>query len=364
MSEHSYLLFRRLAQVVLINVVMTTSVVAQLTKTETKKVLVMVSESRGPVISANHPDVIASTNRSGFETGQVVKVNNIYHMFVNEMFGRPHRDLRISYWTSSDAQNWKRQSTIVESIPGRTSTNPRSEVWVTGVVFNEKENAWNIFYVAYRAGDSTKGEIAGNDYEGRIWRAKSVKQGSDGIGGPYADMGIVLEPDKNSQSWEGQQAVACFSPYKVGNTWYSMYDGHNHVPRGSWPTGLAFAPELNGPWMRMPEGVNPIPLADVFTENEIVYQLKNGIYLAIFDSFGDQEIGYSISTDGVNWNRETRIKIQSKDNLWATPGDHYTRTPLCAIEEEDGTFTVIYTAMTKTDGKNFYAIGKCSLAWK
>jgi hypothetical protein len=36
------------------------------------------------------------------------------------------------------------------------------------------KNAWNIFYTAYRAGDTTKGEIAGNDYEGRIWRARSV----------------------------------------------------------------------------------------------------------------------------------------------------------------------------------------------
>ena len=99
-------------------------------------------------------------------------------------------------------------------------------------------------------------------------------------------------------------------------------------------------------------------------ENEIVYELKNGLYMAIFDSFGDQEIGYSTSTDGVHWNKETRIKIQSKDNLWAEPGDHYTRTPLCAIEEDDGTYTVVYTAMTKVNGKNFYAIGKCSIAWK
>jgi hypothetical protein len=84
----------------------------------------------------------------------------------------------------------------------------------------------------------------------------------------------------------------------------------------------------------------------------------------IFDSFGDQEIGYSISNDGVNWNRETRVKIQSARKIWAEVGDHFTRTPLCAIEEEDGTFTVIYTARTKVNDKNFYAIGKCSLGWK
>jgi hypothetical protein len=328
------------------------------------KTLKLIAEHKGPVISADHPDVLSSGNRSGFETGQVVKLNNVYHMFVNEMFDRPHRDMRIAYWTSNDAIRWKRQSTIVQSIPGRTATNPRSEVWVNAVVFNENENAWNIFYVAYRAGDSTKGEFAGNDYEGRIWRAQSVVKGSNGIAGPYADMGIILQPDEHSQPWEGQQAIASFFPYKAGNTWYAMYDGHYHTPRGPWPTGMAFAQKLNGPWTRMPEGFNPIPVVDTFMENEIVYQLKDGKYLMIFDSFGDQEIGYSTSNDGVNWSRETRVKIQTANYLWAERGDHFTRTPLCAIEEEDGTFTVIYTAMTKINNRNFYAIGKCTLAWR
>ena len=328
------------------------------------KTLQLVSEHTGPVISANHPDVLASGNRSGFETGHVVKNDNVYHMFVNEMFERPHRDMRIAYWTSTDAVNWKRQSTIVSSIPGRTHTNPRAEVWVNAVVFNEEENAWNIFYVAYRAGDSTLGEITGNDYQGRIWRAMSVVKGRNGIAGPYADMGIVLEPGADSQPWEGQQAVASSFPYKAGNTWYAMYDGHYHTPKGGWPTGMAFAPKLNGPWKRMPDGFNPLKVVEVFMENQIVYQLEDSTYMMIFDSFGDQEIGYSLSEDGINWGKEVRIKIQSPGHTWAEPGDHYTRTPLCAIPEKDGSFTVVYTAMTKVKGKNFYAIGKCSLAWK
>lgn len=332
-------------------------------KKTTGKSLKVISEHKGPVINNNHADVIASSNRSGFETGQVVKVDNVYHMFVNEMFDRPHRDLRIAHWTSNDAVNWKRQSTIVNSIPGRTPTNPRSEVWVNAVTFNESENAWNIFYTAYRAGDSTKGEIAGNDYAGRIWRAKSVLTGRNGIAGPYADMGVVLEPDADSQAWEGQQAVASFFPYKVGNTWYSMYDGHNHLPKGGWPTGMAYAPALNGPWKRMPEGFNPLKVVDVFMENEIVYQLKDGRYMMVFDSFGDQEIGYSLSDDGVIWGKEVRLKVQSAGNIWAEAGDHFTRTPLCAIEEADGTFTVVYTAMRLVGDQKFYALGKCSLAW-
>lgn len=329
-----------------------------------QKKLVMVAEHKTPVISIDHPDVIAGNNQSGFETGQVVKLNSTYHMFVNEMFNRPHRDLRISYWTSPNAIHWKRQSTIINSIPGRTPTNPRSEVWLNAVVYNEDENAWNIFYVAYRAGDSTKGEIAGNDYAGSIWRAKSVASGREGIAGSYADMGIVLQPDSTAQPWEGQQAVASFFPYKAGNTWLAMYDGHYHTPKGGWPTGMAFAPKLNGPWTRMPEGFNPLAVVDEFMENAVVSRLKDGRYLMVFDSFGDQEIGYSISEDGIHWSKEIRVKIQSDKNKWAEPGDHYTRTPLCAIEETDGSFTVIYTAMMKVGKRNFYAVGKCVLSWQ
>lgn len=67
--------------------------------------LVMVREQEKPVIDWNHPDVLSSANLSGFETGHVVKINGVYHMFVNEMFNRPHRDMRIAYCTSPDAIN-------------------------------------------------------------------------------------------------------------------------------------------------------------------------------------------------------------------------------------------------------------------
>ncbi len=329
-----------------------------------KSRLIRIAEQKGPVIGKNHPDVLASKNRSGFETGQAVKLNGIYHLFVNEMFGRAHLDLRIAHWTSPDALHWQRQGTVFESIPGRSPSNPRSELWLTGVEFNEEENAWNLFYVAYRAGDSSQGEIEGNDYEGRIWRARSVIKGVEGIGGPYADMGIVLEPDAQTQPWEGQQAVASFNAYRVKDRWYAFYDGHNHVPRGPWPAGMATAGHLSGPWERMPSWFNPVPIAKEFIENPVITELKDGRYLMVFDSFGDREIGYSLSDDGIHWDRETRLKVQSETNAWADLGDHATRTPLCALEEEDGTFTVLYTAMMTVEGSRFYAVGKCTLGWE
>ncbi|MDD3320557.1 MAG: hypothetical protein PHS59_03845 [Paludibacter sp.] len=363
LKQPSFLNFRVLS-IVFIFATSITTVFSQKTQKNEQKKLVLVSEHKGPIVGKFHEDVLSSKNRSGFETGQVVKINGVYHMFINEMFDRPHKDMRIAYWTSSDAINWKRQSTIVESIPGRSPSNPKSEVWVTGVEFNTEENAWDIFYVSYRSGDKEKGELEQSDYEGKIWRAKSVITGVNGIAGPYAELGIVLQPDENSQSWEGQQAVASFNPYKVGDKWYAMYDGHNYIPKGPWPVGLATADKLSGPWKRFPEGTNPLPIADVFAENTVITELKKEGYLTLFDSLGDQEIGYSISDDGLKWSKETRVKVQSGENLWAESGDHSTRTPLCAIEEADGTFTVIYTAIMKEDGENFYAIGKCSIGWE
>ena len=70
------------------------------------------------------------------------------------------------------------------------------------------------------------------------------------------------------------------------------------------------------------------PIVDEFMENPVVSKLKNGKYLAVFDSFGDQEIGYSLSEDGINWSKETRVKVQSEGKEWAEDGDHSMRTPL------------------------------------
>jgi hypothetical protein len=229
------------------------------------------------------------------------------------------------------------------------------------VEFNEDEDFWNIFYVAYRSGDGKKGENAGGDYEGRIWRARSKVKGPDGIGGPYEDVEIIMQPDENTQKWEGQQAVDSFNPYKVGDKWYAFYGGHYHKPRGLWPVGLAVADKLSGPWKRMPEGFNPVPIVKTFIENPVVSRLPDGRWMAIFDSLGDREIGYSFSKDGITWPLETRLTVQTGDNTWAGSGDHDMRTPLCAVREDDGTFTVIYTARMKD--KPFWAVGKCTLGW-
>jgi hypothetical protein len=330
--------------------------------------LVMVDEHVGPVIG---PGVAGTEdNKSGFETGQVLKVDGVYHMFVNEMFGRSHLDMRIAHWTSRDATKWERRDTIVDSIPGRSPRNLRSEVWCTGVVFDEADDRWNVFYVAYRGGDEARGEKPNYDYDGKIWRAVSMAAGRGGIGGPYRDVDIILRPDEHSEKWEGQQGVDSFFPYKVGDRWWGLNGSHNHEPRGPWLVGMSSAPALAGPWKREPK-LSPSTIADHFIENPIVTPLPTGRWIAIFDTMfedgkppppapfnNSNAVAYSISADGIRWPKGENVVIQSDANNWAVD----VRTPLGLIPEDDGTFTVIYTARMKPDAKSperkFWAMGK------
>ena len=77
---------------------------------------------------------------------------------------------------------------------------------------------------------------------GQIWRAVSLAPGQSGIGGPYRDMGIILQPDAASQPWEGQQGTDSFYAWPAGGKWYGFYGSHNHCPLGPWLVGLAEAP--------------------------------------------------------------------------------------------------------------------------
>ncbi len=91
-------------------------------------------------------------------------------------------------------------------------------------VFDKGENRWNLFYVAYQAAPDTPKQWLTN-HEGRIWRAVSQTPGRKGIGGPYKDMGIVLQRGKDSDSWEGLQGTDSFFPYKVGASWCAAFFG-------------------------------------------------------------------------------------------------------------------------------------------
>ena len=306
--------------------------------------------------------------QGGFEGGRVVKVGDVYHMFPTERAGEVGVEMyydrvktKIGHWTSKDAIKWKRESTIYQASGTYAVTeddNPmndrRGAIWSYMPIFNEKENKWYGYYLAY----TVHKEIQPNHSFGRIWRCESTVEGINGIGGPYKDMGIIMEPGLDSQPWEGRQGVASFFPYQVGEKWFGFYSGAYpfeswaDYPKKSgkgWFVALAESNSLEGPWTRMNKGLEPIKsIHPTFVENPIVSQLPNGLYIAIFDGGPEgwghhlpNMIGYSLSKDGINWGEARYLPIETKvDKTW-----DIMRTPLCLIPEGNDVYTIVYNTI-------------------
>jgi hypothetical protein len=313
--------------------------------------------------------------RGGFEGGLCLKVGEKYHMFPTERVGRagekPFVDdvnTRFGHWTSPDAVHWTRRSTIFQST-GKYAVaetdNPlndrRGALYAFMPVYDEKLGRWYGYYVAY----TVYPNYTPMHSYGRIWRAESVKRGIHGIGGPYRDVGIIMEPGLDTQPWEGRQGVDSFCPFPTGDGWLGFYGGAFPYARledypkktgKGWLVGLAKAQKLEGPWIRLKSG-NPVrSIHPEWVENPIVSRLPNGVYIAIFDGgpggwgYGNT-FGYSLSKDGINWTRVSYIQIHTKVKKWWRT----LRTPLCLVAQGNDIYTVLYTAMVKD--KRFRPIG-------
>jgi hypothetical protein len=289
----------------------------------------------------------AQGNEYGFEGGRVLKIKGTYHLFTSEMIGDPHWvKMRLGHWISQDRIHWNRIGTLAESSGDFTGKDARAALWSPMPVYDTKEGRWNLFYVAYQAAADTAQQWLTN-HEGRIWRAVSVIPGEDGIGGPYKDVGIVLQRGKDSDSWEGLQGTDSFFPYKIGDQWYALY-GSAHtekLPISLWQVGLAKAANLAGPWVRCSE-FNPLKVESRFIENPIVTELGDGTYVAVYDTDAPNAIGYSFSGDGIHWSPGQHLAVQEGTGVWASE----VRTPLGLIPEGGDSFTLFYTANEKVSG--------------
>ena len=295
-----------------------------------------------PVIKKGDPGT--GENKYGFEGGCVLKLQGTYHLFTSEMVGDPSWvKMRLAHWVSRDRLHWARRATMYESSGERTGRDLRASLWAPMPVFNERENRWNLFYVAYRA------PIGPEGWDGRIWRATSKVAGRQGIDGPWEDAGVILEPGPKSDSWEGNQGTDSIFPYNAGGRWLAFYGSSNAT--NYWKVGLIEAPALAGPWKRL-SASNPVALnGELGTENPVVTRLKNGRYVAVFDTIRqDYAIGYADSADGVKWSPARQLRLQPNPALWVSD----VRTPLGLIPEPDGTFTLFYTGYEKSSRKRGY----------
>jgi hypothetical protein len=324
--------------------------------------LVLVEQYPSPVITVKSPG--AEGNKYGFEGGNVVKLHGTYHLVTTEMCGDPQWvKTKLAHWRSHDRVHWKRASTLYESSGEFAGKDPRAALWGPMFIYDDQAQEWNLIYVAYRAAPDTATEWLAN-HEGTIWKAISNVKGSAGIYGPYADVGVILRPDKDTQPWEGLQGTDSFFPYRAGNRWLGFYGSanteHKHIEH--WRVGLAEAAQLAGPWQRCAD-TNPVTeLSDFnagksFAENPIVTRLEDGSYLTVFDNEYPGGIGYAWSPDGLHWMQGKNLVLQPKGaGFWA---DHI-RTPLGLVAEGQGHFTLFYTGYQKapgSKGRGFEGVG-------
>ena len=298
----------------------------------------------------------AEDNKYGFEGGRVVKVEGIYHLFTAEMYDDPFAiGLRLGHWVSKDGADWRRVETVRESDGDTTGISQRSSVWAPMVVYNEADNRWHMVYVCYK-GKPNEPNVFWANYDGVIQHAVSVVEGKAGINGPYKDRELLLRYDDNPDPWEGLQGTDSFFPFKVGKKWVGFYGSATtqDLANCKWQIGLAQADRIEGPWTRMTE-LNPVSLGG-FAENPIVNQLENGVYIAIVD--GRRMPGYSLSWDGFHWSELSYFNIDSVSKRWWSS----MRTPLSLIKEDDGTYTMFFTAFKNYDDRQrFGCVSKATI---
>jgi hypothetical protein len=323
--------------------------------------LVLVAADDAPVITTRSPG--AEGIRFGFEGGRAVKVNGVYHLFTSEMAGDPvWVRMRLGHWSSPDRRQWTRVETVRESTGEFEGRDLRAALWSPLPAWDDSEQRWNLFYVAYRSapGDGTSFML---NHDGRIWRAIARRPGPEGIAGPWDDVGVVMKPGEDSLPWEGLQGTDSFFPYRVGDRWFALYGSawSQTMPIKHWLVGLASAPTIGGPWRRVPER-SPAPIETTFIENPIVTPAPGGGYLAVYDSQGADAIGWTYSADGIDWQPGRRLVVQPKAGQWAKD----VRTPLGLVDEGGGRATIFYTGfeqepdwarLLKGEGRETSAIG-------
>ncbi len=325
----------------------------------TQLTMEVISDSGGPVLTMGTPGT--EGNKYGFEGGTVIRLKDGYHLFTSEMAGDPRWvKMKLAHWLSKDGINWKRIGTVRESSGDFTGRDPKAAIWSPMPFFNKYKDQWILHYIGYKSRPDSAGMWLSN-YEGRVFRLASKSKGMEGIDGPWEDDGLIMEPGKDSDPFEGLQGTDSFYPYRAGGRYYAFYGSARteKMPISLWQVGLASSDNPEGPWKRC-SNLNPIDLGISFTENPIVTRLDNGLYVAVMDAGYDSTglnrsaFGYSWSNDGIHWSGEQLCYLQNKVSKWW----NMMRTPLCLIKEDDGTYTVFHTAYGKND---YGSVGKVSV---
>ena len=117
----------------------------------------------------------------------------------------------------------------------------------------------------------------------------------------------------------------------------------NSLPDSKWGIGLVYSLSntISGPWIRYDN--NPLNWTSG-VENPVVTITSKGYYLVTFcvNLYENYGCGFSWSLDGVNWT-DTQV-------FPASEPIPYCRVPYGLLENDDGTFTLFYTASDQQRG--------------
>jgi len=147
--------------------------------------------------------------------------------------------MRFDHWVSHDGMNWTHAGKIYESSGNFDGTDRRGSTWAPMLTYDEESELWHLFYVAYRGSPAYRTPLglyggkalhAYTQFDGEIWHSVSTVRGEQGIGGPYKDVGPILDQESlggfspEKDSWEGDHGCDMFFPYRLRNgSWVALY---------------------------------------------------------------------------------------------------------------------------------------------
>jgi hypothetical protein len=295
--------------------------------------------------------------RFGFEGGTAHKVNGVYHLFTTECFDEPKTAAsRLARYDSMDGATFTRAGVILDCCGDWRKPESYWNPWSPMTVWDDETDRWHLFYVHYVR---KPGSDQPYNMTGRMARLEAAERGPSGIAGAWRNCGFIDLPDR-PDPWEGSCKVVSFFPFRAADgTWWAFYGSNNapeFIPPSDKPqegsamkfwVGLARGPSIKGPWTRQ-TALNPVLTDPDFIENPVVARLAPDVFVNLYDGGNTHAISYSLSRDGVSWAPEQVIPLPSAP-AWLKA----IRTPLCAIPEGDGVFTILFTAF---DGENPEAI--------
>lgn len=341
-----------------------------------------------PVINQHSSD--AANIPGGFEGGTTIRRRDGYHLFAHAYTKTDWSETLLDHWHSVDGNQWSRKRTLWSSH----WQNGSQPVWVMPCspmpFYNTALRRWYIYYSLFR---QPRQEFTPN---GTLWAAPAATAGADGLDGSFDFPGKQMLNATSTQPWEGGDLDSISAPYQTADSlWHVIYGSGNPPFYGHWRVGLATAHSPLGRFVRDPS--NPLPIygcvmgnRSCFVENLVPtwQQLPTpssrqqrtdssgaaasaarggaGLWIAPFDLLSSEgesagNIGIALSRDGIHWPAEQTQVLHLTGKHNGSGWTDWPRTPHQLIPEDDGTYTLFFTAYPR-DRSPFRAVGRASIA--